>query len=229
MILQLVLHIAYDTCRVIADYLQESSTRYVACQHDADDEITTTHTHFSIDWPYSIEALRKQVLKHKLGGKGQYVIMSVTQKGKEPYDFDKLNTYILKGSLAVYRSSKGVDQDQISTHVAAWITPVAATKVVTTKMDQQSQWEIITQVVEETKKLGLWTNATVVTAEGMTVELRIKDHEKVFTYLVKKLNEARIRTSRNELERIYVSVLRHDSVSTERIFSGIYKNIFRDS
>lgn len=229
MILQLVLHIAYDTCRVIADYLQESSTRYLACQHDADDEITTTHTHFSIDWPHSIEALRKQVLKHKLGGKGQYVIMSVTQRTREPYNFDKLNVYILKGDLKTYRSSKGLTQEHIADYVAQWITPVEPAQVVTAKMDPKSQWEIITQVVEETKKLGLWTSACVSTSLGIETQLRIKDHEKVFTHLVKKLNEARIRTSRNELERIYVSVLRHDSVSTERIFSGIYKNIFRES
>jgi len=227
MILQLVLHIAYDTCRVIADYLQESSTRFVACQHDADEEIATTHTHFSIDWPYSVEALRKQVLKHKLGGKGQYVIMTVTQKGKQPYDYDKLNTYILKGNLATLKKSKALEQDQLTKYVADWVIPV--TKESAKKPDQQSQWDIITQVVEETKKMGLWTNACISTSLGLETQLRIKDHEKVFTYLVKKLNEARIRTSRNELERIYVSVLRHDSVSTERIFSGIYKNIFRES
>jgi len=227
MILQLILHVAYDTCRVIADYLQESSTRFVATQHDADDEIATTHTHFSIDWPYSIQALRKQVLKNDLGGQGQYAIMSVTQKSKDPYDFDKLSVYVLKGNITTLRSSKGLDQEQLAKYVADWITPV--TKESATKPDPQSQWQIILQVVEETKKMGLWTNACVSTSLGLETQLRIKDHEKVFTHLVKKLNEARIRTSRNELERIYVSVLRHDSVSTERIFAGIYKNIFRES
>lgn len=234
MILQLVFHVAYELASKMCPYLDESATKYIMTQHDADEEIECTHTHVCVDWPMTVEALRKVIVKNELDGRGKYAILQKTQKSPRViYDYDKLAVYVLKGDISTLRKQKSHTQEEIAAYVAAWVhhgveDAPASTDTKATK--DRTRWQVVQDVIEETQKIhGVWVTCyeDPFGNDADSPALRIKSHATVFKVLLKHLRINKISTSRNELERLYVTLLRHDPWSSQEIFTSIHKNVFR--
>jgi len=200
------------------------------CEHVADQQVKTTHCHAAIDLKVTKVALEKELKRLSLGGRGQLAILSKTEKEidgeRRDYDYDILCVYILKGCLAT-KATNNTDHD-IEKWVARWVSypTLSVTETITQAAKVTTQWDVILKTIEESKKNLWWEN--VIQSDGsMTQSVRIDRRQQIFKLLVQHLNTAKIRTSRNELERIFVTLLRQDERSVEEIYQSISRNIFR--
>lgn len=211
-------------------YFRENAVRYLVGQHEQDEEIKTTHCHLAIDYPYKRNSIEKQVKKYQLGGQGQFAIMEKTQKTKLIYDFDKLCNYILKGDKKHLRDTNQTEQF-VSQRVDEWIVhdPGASAPDSSTrkkKADSQiTQYKIINEVISygiEQK----WIVPSDFEQNGSN-SIAPWHRKNIFKYMCTLLNKYQIRTSRNELERIYVTILRLCPETQAEMYESIHKNIFR--
>jgi hypothetical protein len=230
MILQLVLRKAFIDLSNVEVWLREDATRYIFAQHDADDDIKTTHCHVCLDIPTKVESVRRKLVK--LGyNRETYSVLEKTAKERLIYDFDKLATYIVKGDLKkTVESFKGVSTDELDGYERQWVSgPSGSHNSVDSKKEKdKTQWDIIKEVLKHAQTHGWCQYKLVPNGESFDEQLCFTDIRQPFDYLVKLLNQHKIRTSRNELERIFVTILRHDPLQTSRIYRSIYQNIFRE-
>jgi len=119
-VLQVVLHKSYEAVKAFAEWLKENTLQYIIGEHEADDEIKTTHCHILIEGlKVSREALRKQVIKHA-PGRGQNCTMAQTQKTRQNYKRDFLAIYIIKGNVKHCKDTS-FDDIQIAIWASKWI------------------------------------------------------------------------------------------------------------
>lgn len=232
MIRHIVFHREWNDISGFCDWLATKSPVYLVVQHDADDIVKTTHCHIACEVSVSDQAIRDAYNVRNLGGRGQVTIMSKTEKTRQMYDINKLITYIIKGNVEnVKRTTLGVIE--VSEHAAQWINMTASDAKPDKGKDKNDHFSLIQEILNETKQIpGMWTEVLsrdefghVIREEGLTDEGRLK----MFDYMVKKLNKNRIRTSRNELERFYVTIVRHDYHSTKDLRTSILQNVFRNN
>lgn len=239
-ILHLILRKEFKDISMLDDYLRSASEAFVIVEHDPDEsddpkrgQFAMKHCHIMIvDFFYSDEALRKFLVKSNLGGRGQYAILSKTQKTREDYDFDKLGVYMVKGcyeAKAIYC----IPPSKVTEWKEKWVQPTAAATPEKKKGDigekkekSKSHWEIMDDVWNEVEKeAGIWDEFC-----GFTIgkQLNHKGRDVLFDVMVKHLNANKVRTSRNELERFYVTLLRRDDRQVGLLRIQILKNVFRD-
>lgn len=103
-ILQVVLNVPFSGMESMCGWLQKNTSGYLVGEHPPAKR-KETHCHILIEGlKVSREALRKAVLKVS-PGRGQYAIMSVTQKENKPYEREALAVYIIKGHIEYHKSS----------------------------------------------------------------------------------------------------------------------------
>jgi len=83
----------------------------------------------------------------------------------------------------------------------------------------------------DTRQLnGVWEHMTMLGTDNEGVALEdawvCRNRKAVWNYMIKVLNENKVRTSRNELERFFVSILRHDREACDRMYENIIEKIF---
>jgi len=106
MILHGIVRSSYETFKELYSALSLLSPVFLASQHDADEDIKTTHVHFLIDLSGTkfieasqpLESFRKKMLLLQKFEKGIYELKTKTQKEKVPYKEYELARYILKGN-----------------------------------------------------------------------------------------------------------------------------------
>jgi hypothetical protein len=126
-VLQVVLHKSYDAIKAFAEWLKENTQHYIIGEHEADDEIKTTHTHILIEGlKVGREALRRQVQKYS-PGQGQNFTSAKTTKSKQLYDRDKLAIYIIKGNSKHVKATS-FDDIQIAIWASKWIVQAESKK-----------------------------------------------------------------------------------------------------
>jgi len=234
MIYHIVIRLAYTAIITFCNYLDESSVKYIVAQHDADEDIKTTHCHIAVDYEMTKTALQKAMKAANVSGRDKSSVMEKTLKTKELYDYDKLAVYMSKGSPENFMKSKGTSVEAYTAIAAQWVTPAQTTETWTKMPKEQkdkTRWTVIQDIIDETKKIsGVWVKAyeDPFGAQSDTPTMRIKEHQTVFRTMIKHLKENKISTSRNELERMYVTILRHDPTSVDNIFASIHQNVFRN-
>lgn len=103
-------------------WLSTNVDNYLIGQHDADEDIKTTHCHVSFtNLRVTNKALDKQRQKHGIDGDVTRLLKFVVGT-KERYDEDKLAIYILKGNESINKSTS-YSIEKIKEWVAAW-TPM---------------------------------------------------------------------------------------------------------
>lgn len=234
MILQVVIRLAYTAISEFIEYLDKREVRYVVGEHEADEETTQTHCHLAIDWNMTRQALEKGMKSTSVSGRAISSIMEKTHKTREAYDFDILTTYITKGKISNIKKYRGLTEDQIAALAAKWVTPTSPGTLgdpkVSKEIKDRTRWQVVQDVITETQKMpGVWETVyqDPFGASADTPSLRIKSHQTVFKVMLKHLRENKISTSRNELERMYVTIIRHDPYASNELYESIYKNIFR--
>lgn len=235
MIFHVVIRLAYTATAAFCEYLNTSSVKYVVGEHIADEEITTTHCHFAIEWNKTRQALEKGMKTTNVNGREISSILEKTQKTKELYDFDLLTIYITKGNVDIIKNSKGLQDTQIAALAARWVPPqtnqvVPPGEKVSKEVKDRTRWQVVQDVIEESQKIrGVWItmNENGIGLQTDTPGFRIKEFRVVWNILIKHLNKNKISTTRNELERMWLTILRHDPTKQEELYHSIHQSIFR--
>lgn len=104
--IQILIRVPYEDCSGFCAWMMTKSGQVLVGQHDADEEVTSTHCHLAVKDPCGLEGIRKQLIKHSLGAE-KHSIMTKTKKGRVPYSWWKLCVYIIKGDMSNYRAHSG--------------------------------------------------------------------------------------------------------------------------
>lgn len=227
---QLVMRKPWSDISGFEGWLKEQTLRHIVAEHEADEEIATTHCHILLEGlKVSDEGLRKQVKKYS-PGQGQYAIMKVQQKTRLEYSQAGLAIYMIKGNPLTVKSHSFADET-IMEYTLAWLTPdeLYEEKTGTKKEDKDyTLWNITLKVRELAKK-----SLTIKNCRDEYGDYDMKTEESVeatlenFQLLCEEMNKHKIRSSRNELERAWVTLLRQDQPNQKLLFESINKNVFR--
>lgn len=242
-ILHLILRKEFKDISMLDEYLRSSSEAFVIVEHDPDEsedpkkgQFAVRHCHIMIvDFFNTDQAMRKFLAKSNLDGRGQYAIMHKTQKTREDYDFDKLGIYMLKGCYEP-KALYCIPTSKVTEWKDAWVNHEEATPRRDEKKKRdsgenkeksKSHWDIMDDIWNEVEKEdGIWDEfCTRVAQSGKQLNHRGRDV--LFDVMVKHLNANKVRTSRNELERFYVTLLRRDERQVGLLRLQILRNVFR--
>lgn len=229
-VLHVIFHKSWADVSGICHKMAEKCTRFLAAQHNADDKVKTTHVHCALEHFDSqnvipVEGVRT-FIPDEFKGRGQYVIMKKTEKPpKRFYHYETLCIYIIKASVLNVKLVKNLSPDKLEQLASQWIDHSEPVKR-TPKHEECSKthWEIIQEVKEEINKqhkdkINPYTG-------GLTGEYSF---ELVYRMLLVVLRKYKIRTSRNELERFMITIIRDDYNFEDKVMLAIKKNIFRDN
>lgn len=192
---------------------------------DDEDGEYNVHCHVMlVDLKVTDKALDKARKRYGLEGEKSR-LLKVTVKQRQKYDEDKLGIYILKGEKS-YAKAYSYAEDRIDEWVKAWVhRPKAA---VTAAVSDGTHWDLIQTVwrkLEETN--GIWEEYLEFNQKGITKTLNDMGKDAAYNLLVDELNAKKVRTSRNELERFYVTLIRHDPGLRRNLGQSIIKSVFR--
>lgn len=119
-VLHVILHKPYEEIKAFSEWLKDKSNYYLVGEHDADEQVKTTHCHILIEGlKVSREGLRKQIQKYS-PGKGQNCTMERTEKTRVKYKRNYLAVYILKGDMKTYRSGS-FNEFSLEMWVGQWV------------------------------------------------------------------------------------------------------------
>lgn len=152
-------------------------------------------------------------------------LLRVVAKTHQKYDEDKLGVYILKGEKP-YAKAYSYAEDKIDEWVKAWVKPSKA--AAPAAAGDGTHWDLIQTVwkkLEETT--GIWEEYLEFNQKGITKTLNDTGKDVAYNLLVDELNAKKVRTSRNELERFYVTLIRHDPGLRRNLGQSIIKSVFR--
>lgn len=225
-----VVHQPYASCKAVFEGL---APEYLIGEHEADESIKRTHTHAMLVNPtVGAEGIRKRIKSHGFGGRGNFAILTVAEKSRQPYDKEKLGIYILKGKESVCKDTT-LEEEEILRWVGEWVQPVRQEPAApqTKKEQPATHYELIVKIVMDTRGMnGVWEHMMNLGTDNEGVALEdtwvCRNRKAVWNYMIKVLNENKVRTSRNELERFFVSILRHDREACDRMYENIIEKIF---
>jgi len=158
MIIQGVVRLPFITFQDIAHAMAERFSTFLIAQHDADDDIKSTHCHFLVDISGSFgnaDSLRKNYFKKRadygvISGKAME-LHNVTQKEKLLYDRWILARYIMKGDTPII--FKGFTQIDIDKLKEEWRPKVQAPEAVPApeapKQKKKSCYKVLIEMLEE--------------------------------------------------------------------------------
>lgn len=141
--LQIVFRVSFSDCSGVVQWMLSKGGRIVCAQHEADDEIKTTHCHVAWEPPVTNEAIRKQCITNSLGGQ-KYSIMEKVLKTHEPYEFMELAKYCIKGDPQQLRETS-LTQSEVEELAKQWINRIKKLDVDLTKHDIVSGETVIIQ------------------------------------------------------------------------------------
>lgn len=228
---------AQDIPAAFVSWLDAHTGMYAIVEHDPDDEenpqagmFKASHCHIPISGlDVSDESLRKSLKKNGLDGRANYSLMSKTAKTKEDYDWEKLMTYCLKGSL-VPKKSKGVIDTEIARFQQLWIPPEELKKKTLSasgKKSEKSHWDLMDECWSEMKTKYSHEMYSSMKAQELDLEPTLTEPGRhiLWDIMIRILNENKVRTSQNELERFWVTLLRRDSVCCSLIKGNIFRKL----
>lgn len=197
-------------------------------EHPADEKVANTHIHgLLMTCSRKEDTLREKFFKKHWKGKYQLATTYKDQDNKIQPVNEGYVTYMSKG---VYDPSfvKGFTPERILELKALWIdySQVADPVVDTTAPEKKKKESVcIYDIIVKVSKMC--DQQSIVNNNG-TLSVAVEPSIRTWYVLCEELNKARIRTSRNELERAWVTLLRLDQRNQDTLYSSIMKNIFRD-
>lgn len=203
----------------------------LCCEHNPDAEEKAIHCHVVVETPITDEAIRKRIKTSGLGGRGQYAIMLKTKKTQQPYDRKELLKYVLKGQerqtprQSELKYSKGFTTEEVSEAIEKWIPKNDDDnhdKPQEKKKNPTTHYDLIEMIYAKANK-----SIRIVRDEfgNLINEPCIENSVATWHLMCRTLNEHKVRTSSNELERFYVTLLRHDPLHQENLYSNLCKKL----
>jgi len=205
--------------------------RVLAGQDDADKKVPRTHCHILIENPrVKKERFRRMLLDTcPTLGRGDHMIMEKTQETREPYLCSHLSRYCLKGKFDEYCFNQGFTAVQLDKIVTSWKVDEPEEK---TKKEKDESHYALCEKIYETIINYEDTPANAMTCptwsyDVNTGEKSIKDFRRASWIMNTELNKAKVRTSQNELERFYVTILRMDKSCAKHILNNMVDKVMR--
>lgn len=158
MIIHGVVRLPYDEFKVISERMSARFATYLINQHDADDQVKSTHCHFLVDISGSFgnaDSLRKNYFKkmdnYKVIAGKCMELHNVTHKEKLLYDRLILAKYIMKGNMPL--QAIGFTQIELINLMAEWRPPpdeiVVEAKTIEVKNKKKSMYKVLIEMLEE--------------------------------------------------------------------------------
>lgn len=226
-----------DIPQEFVDWLTKHSARYAVVEHDPDDlenpqlgMFKAIHCHIPIGGlDVSDESVRKALAKSGLNGRANYSLMSKTAKTREDYDWEKLMVYCLKGALTP-KISVGCMDTEIERFQSMWVPPEELKKKTVQdsgKKKEKSHWDLMDEIWAElqAKHPNELYNGLKAQELDLDPVLTEPGRHLLWDIMIRILNENKVRTSQNELERFWVSLIRRDSVCCSLIKGNIFRKL----
>lgn len=226
---QLIIRKAYD--EVAPEFWRWMSAQcddYIIGQHDADEEIKTTHCHVMIQNPkVTDKAYDKQRKKYGLGGGASRLLQKVAKKHID-YDADKLGPYVTKGNIT-YVMSYSYPEDTVRAWCENWVDTRAVVSAASgDAQSDRTHWNIIQDIWKKMQDVeGIWEEYLEFNISGVAKTLNEKGKWVAYDMLLEALHVNKVRTSRNELERFYVTLVRSDPRLRRELGRSIITSVFR--
>jgi len=179
-VLQTVLHVDFQKCEPIVEWLKKNTHNYLIGQHPADEDTQTTHCHILLQGlKVTREALRKEVIKYA-PGRGQNFTSAQCHKQKVPYEVNKLAIYIIKGDREQVMSTS-FDPFQIIEWEQKWVfhespespeSPMSP--VPTPKKKPNTKWQDCQEIIETYLKDEDWYRIKQIPYVSPTLEARTR-------------------------------------------------------
>lgn len=216
----LIVRKPFQELREFADWVQINTRMFVIGQHDADEDVNTTHCHFMINGCKStIEGLRKELKKSVKNGREEYAIMTKTERERKPYDEWMLAVYCLKGDINNHKLGKYTHERTLDI-VSAWVNY----ETVDPKDKITTQYELIKSMIPKMKSHSVIVQGEYGDAEYENAVIPCQEN---FNIMCKVLNAHEVRTSRHELERMWVTLLRQHTANQNALYASISASVFR--
>lgn len=130
---QIVMRMPYQDCSGVIQWLKGKAHRILVTQHDADEDIKSTHCHIAIEPSISDEGVRKHLKLNNVGGV-KYSIMKTCLNTKTKYLFDPLAVYCIKGDKSQVVCTT-LEDDRILHYESLWVNRVKKLDVDLTTTD----------------------------------------------------------------------------------------------
>jgi len=201
---------------------------FLAGQHDADDQIKTTHVHFLVDISGTshmitkdpLESFRKTLFTFDLRSqlnKKTYQLLTVCQETKKPYKEFELAKYILKGNrLAPTTYTSYYTQDFLDLRYDSWINhaaPKAPASVASTGGQEETilassrkitDWKLLQKMLWE---IPHTTTDDRTYAQLSTEERRAVDPRTLMKHVVKTLKNNDLKPTPKRVNEFVGSML----------------------
>lgn len=234
---QVVVKQPYESVKALE--LEAYADNVLFAEHGADGSTARIHTHVVLDGvKVGRAAIEKRIKKHGYGGRGNYAILTECKDIKQPYDRDKLCIYVLKGNVELCKQTT-YSSDQIAQWAAQWqgfvkrsaSTPKEKPEAKTLSKPDTSHWAIMEDIRQETRQHpGIWTQVnTIHTGDDGLVHEPIwvcNNRKHVWNTMIKHLTKHKVRTSKNELERFWVSMMREEENTSHALYSSIMRKLY---
>lgn len=225
-----------DLSGVMSIWAEKCDT-FALVQHPADGKTKRVHCHILLGNPHVEKDSLQKVMKRRgiNPGKNDHWIVDKVIRGEfkgQKYTVPDLLKYMLKGKLRL-ETSKNISPAQVEEAISSWVELNLSTSTTSTKSSKKeasTHYDVIQNIkAKALKEHSEWFDyqLTIDTAcFGYEFEkVTIKDHHRLFYFMCSELNKARIRTSNNELERFYVTLIRQFANGTETLFSAISRKL----
>lgn len=131
--LQIVLRVPFSDCSGVIQWMRLKGGRILCAEHEADEDIKSTHCHVAWEPPVTKEAIRKQLITNSLGGQ-KYSIMEKVLKTHEVYEFTALAKYCIKGDPKQVCETS-LTQSEVADLAKQWVNRTKKLDVDLTKHD----------------------------------------------------------------------------------------------
>lgn len=131
--LQILFRVPFSDCSGVIQWMRLKGGRICCAQHDADEDVKTTHCHVAWEPPVTNEAIRKQCITNSLGGQ-KYSILEKVVKTHELYEFMELAKYCIKGDPKQVCETS-LTQSEVEDLAKKWVNRTKKLDVDLTKHD----------------------------------------------------------------------------------------------
>lgn len=218
----------YNDVSGVINLWADSCDKVAVFEHPADQKVKTTHVHLIlINCKYKTPEALKRIFHKNVclvdneitNGNG---LWKWTSKYGEPDEtFIK---YMSKGKRYAPKFLKNISPDEVEELASKWVEPSSdhAKKVPKAEELHKTHWEICQEIIQELNKLPKdRINPVTISLTGQY------DFRTLYRITMVVLKKYHVRTSRNELERFLVTIMRDDVNFEEDVMSSIQRNIFR--
>lgn len=215
---------------------------FAVAQHEPDEEVDRVHCHIMlINCSQEVNTIQKKAksIDPTVGGQGQWWISKKVQKGQykgQLYKRIPLLKYLLKGDAARLKYSKNISPAEVEEAVSAWIpdeskdpTPQTPQKSEAKAKQTETHFEICEQILLEAKaKHPNWFKVSMVNyLDEHESEFTIypEYYQNIWDLMITTLRKKKIRTSINELERFYITIMRNEYDFKHLLFQNCMRKI----